>query len=102
MLIPRPGTALVRPVTTDTKLPGSSIHLLDTTVKRMVGQQMELLAMGAPPDRDDPEPWEGEVDTLLQSLSTPAWLLVRPWTYIEADQPDHFLIPQDAILAVMQ
>lgn len=92
---------MVRPVTTDTKLPGSAIHLLPSTVERMVGQQMELLALGAPPERDDPEPWEGEVDTCLQSLPLPAWVLVKPWSYIEA-VPGQFMVPQDAILAVMQ
>jgi hypothetical protein len=101
MLIPRQGGALVRAVTTETKLPGSAIYLLDATVERMVGQQMELLAMGLPPERDDPEPWETEVDTLLQSLPKPSWVLVKPWSYIEADQPKTYLVPQDAILAVL-
>jgi hypothetical protein len=62
---------------------------------------MELLRMGAPPEREDPDPWEAETDALLQSLPTPSWLVVQPWSYIEADQPDHFFVAQSAILAVL-
>lgn len=101
-LKPRPGSALVRTVKTDTRFPGSSIHLLDSTVKGMVGQQMELLRMGAPPEREDPEPWETETDQFLQSLPTPSWLLVQPWSYIEAGEPDTFFVGQHAILAVLR
>lgn len=92
---------MVRPVTTETKLPGSRIHLLDDTVKRMAAQQMELVAMGAPPERDDPEPHDADVDTLLQSLPANSWLLVQPWSHIEAD-PQRYLIQQSAILAVLR
>lgn len=101
-LKPRPGSALVRAVQTDTKFPGSSIHLLDSTIAQMVGTQMELIRMGPPPEREDPEPWETETDTLLQSLPTPSWLVVQPWSYLEAGEPKTYFVAQSAILAVLR
>lgn len=97
---PRSGSALVRPVRVADRLPGSAIILVPQTVEKMTAQQVELVAMGPPPERDDVEPFHADLDACLQSLPEGSWLVVKPWTALEATSETLF-IPQDAILAVL-
>lgn len=96
---PRPGTALVRPIQAATTFPGGRIQLLPDTIERLTAQQVELVRMGPPAERDEPEPWQADLDAALQSLPEGAWLLVKPRSWIEGTRADELFIAQDAIVA---
>ena len=100
---PRPGTALVRPIQTRETLPGGRIVLTQTMRDSMTANQMELVAMGIPAPRDEPDPDLDCLDRQLQSLSPGAWLVVKPRTWIELDSTHTlFLLPHEAIVAVLR
>lgn len=97
-LRPRAGAALVRPIEAENRLPGSRLYLPDQSVDRMTTNQMELLAMGPPPVRDEPDPHTLAHDAAVQALPVGAWLVLKPRSWIEGPTPDTYLISQDAIL----
>lgn len=89
---------MVRPIRADNQLPGSRLYLPDQTVDRLTINQMELLAMGPPPARDDPDPDETAHDAALQALRPGAWLVLKPRSWVEGPTPDTYLIDQSVIL----
>lgn len=100
---PRAGAALVRPIQTAETLAGGSIILTSNVRDSMTANQMELVAMGPPPEREpDDDPDLLVLDRQLQGLAAGAWLVVKPRTWIELDSTHAlFLLPQEAIVAVL-
>ena len=102
VLIPRPGLALIRPVTTQDTLPGGRIVLTANTKQYLIGQQAELLDIGTRAEDDDYQyedeadnPWESQ----LRHLRGGDWLLLRHRTWIPTDVPERFLVRHEDILA---
>ena len=98
---PRPGNALVRSITADPVRP-SGLLLLPDTITKLTAQQMELVTMGPPTPLDEPDPREEATQARLQALEPGAWLVLKHRTWIESDTPDHYFIPQAAIVAVIR
>ena len=102
MVFPRPGTALVRHVKAADTFAGGTIVLLPTSVEALTVQQVELLAMGPPPERDEPEPDDLTHDALLQSFQPDTWMIVDHRSWVESHDPHQSFINQDAIWAVLR
>ena len=102
MLRPRAGNALVRSIVADPIRPTSKILLLPDTVANLTAQQLELVAMGPPPQHDELDPADTARDAVVQGLPVGSWLVCRHRTWIETDVADHYVIPQGAILAVIR
>lgn len=96
---PRAGTALVRPIKAAENFAGGKIVLLPTSVDALTVQQVELLAMGPVPERDEPEDDELTHDALLQTFQPNDWLVIEHRSWLESDHPNHYFIHQDAIWA---
>lgn len=102
-MIPRPGLALVRPVTTSETLPGSKIILTENVRRYTAMAQCELVTIGTEAEPDDYQWGEDEESRWdeLQRLEPGAWLLLGSRAQIETDQPDLFLIRHEDIVAVL-
>lgn len=104
-MTPRPGLALVRPVTTAETLAGGKIILTETTRAYTAMAQVELVTIGTEADTEDYQWVDLEEDEScweeLRDLQPGAWLLLRNRTLLETDVPDQYLIRHEDILAVL-
>lgn len=81
---------------------GSRLYVPDQSVDRLTANQMELVALGPAPVRDDDEVEARTRDTEVQGLVPGDWLILTPRSWIEGPDPDTYLIDQSVILAVLR
>ncbi len=117
--VPARGVVMVKKVETETQTAGG-IHLPPTAIDRWTAQQAEVVAVGAPTVYDEeamPPKWYHQRDQLKTitknrktyfykdlpaSLKPGAWVIVAPRILLPFGDFKHFLVPQNAILGVIE
>lgn len=111
---PGRGMVLVKPIETAESLPRGKILLTERTRQDLTSHQMEVLAVGAPalcinPDCERPDEAHGwyfpDYHTSQRTHPCNAqvgdWVLVAHRSLSETDTDGIYIIPQDAILAIL-
>lgn len=102
MMRPRPGLALVRPITVAETLPGGRIILTENTREFLTAQQVELVDIGREADWEDYTWEEDDRDwDSLKDLQPGRWLLLKHRTWIPTDVDDLFLVRHEDIECLM-